>query len=130
MTRVEELKRAVEEAKIKVSKAQGAIEQFRGLASQTFIANFQGKLAGLKKDWREALDKLTTLKQELRELSGTDGNDPKWLLLARCYRTLEELEDKGIDIGLRGQRLLGDLEHQLSPAVLERAYQMEDEDAG
>ncbi len=65
----------------------------------------------------EAISKcLRDAKDELRRLSGTHTGDPKWALIARCYRFLNALDESAL--GDEGEALLQEIEFHVPPAKL------------
>lgn len=80
-----------------------------------------------KKEHQAAIEELRAAKAVLVRLSGTDGSDPKWALAREAWHVLNELDERGVDIGERGQALLDEIEfhvplsmlHAVKPSVAE-----------
>ncbi len=119
--RVEALKRKVAEHQAKVAAAgaaaKGAWPRRRSLFDE---------YDRLKSLTPKVHAELAQAKLELTELSGTDGGDPKWKLLVRAWRVLNELEEAGIEIGEKGRALLDDIEFHVPHSKL---HEPETEDA-
>lgn len=109
-TRVAELKLAVERQKTLVAKLQ---EQQASLNDGSFRHGHWNQRRNLRQQKEIATAKLRELKSELARVSGMTS-DPRIDLLVRAHHLLDELADRGVDIGLEGEAIIDGIEFIVS----------------
>ena len=127
--RVIETKTRVEAIKVRVRALQVSLADAKALAEGQWPrqAGTWGAYQRKKREWQEAVNELGAAKLELTKLSGTSGGDPRWALLRKAWRVLNELEERGVVLGDRGEALMEDIEFHVPLAKL---HEEEDDDDG
>lgn len=111
----QEAKVLVEVLKGKVARLQAEVGEKGALAKGSFPRS-RDKFAAwerAKKDWQAAMAELRAAKETLAKLSTSsslNGSDPKWDLIREAWHVLNELEERGVDIGDRAEALIEDIE--------------------
>lgn len=110
--RVLEVKGRVEALKVLVRQLQSELADAKPLTEGQWPrqAGTWQRYQRLKTEWRTAVDRLGAAKLELSKLSGTSGGDPRWALLREAWRVLNELEERGVELGERAEALMNDIE--------------------
>lgn len=112
-THVEAMKTRVRELQAALSEAKQLAEGQWPRQPATWRA-YQSK----KKEWQAALNDLSDAKLELVRLSGTSGGDPRWILIREAWHVLNELDERGVVLGERGEALMDEIEFHVPHSKL------------
>ena len=113
-SRVEALKTKVRTLLEQVSDAKVVLESKWPRSKHDFQTHARAKAA-----LRVAQNELANAKLELTKLSGTTGGDPRWKLLRETWHVLNELEERGVELGDRAEALLEEIEFHVPAAALQ-----------
>lgn len=117
----QEQKLLVETLKSKVTRLQAEAGE-KGAAAKGSFPRSPEKFRQWEKaktQLKAAQLELGNVKQKLARLCGTTGTDPKWLLLREAWHVLNEIEERGVDIGERAHALLDEIEFHVPAAKLQ-----------
>lgn len=123
MDRVADAKVRVEELRRHVRTLQDELANLPKPPAKGFERSmsdaFWEKRKTLRGAWIKACNELGEAKAELAKLSGTNGSDPKWALIAGAWRVLNRLDEAGVDIGEDGRALLDSIAFHVPLSKLE-----------
>lgn len=120
-TSAQEAKLLVETLRGKVARLQAEVGEKGADARGSFPRRPEKFRAyeNAKKDWQAAITELKAAKLKLARLEGSTGGDPKWALLREAWHVLNEIDERGVDIGERGHALLEEIEFHVPAAKLQ-----------